>query len=433
MTPLKTQSVPRIPAYRLHKPSGLAVVRLNGRDVYLGPHGSAESHTAYRKAVAEWLACPLKSAAAGSRKPRQLFSSGSSPTLLTVNELVLAYLDFSKTYYVRDGVPTREIVNIKYAVRLLVELYGGSGVSDFGPLWLKAVRQMMIEQDWCRGIVNARVNLIRRVFKWGVENELVPPSVFHGLQAVAGLKRGRCSVRDSEPVKPVDDHVIVATCAAAPKHIAAMIQLQRLTGMRPGELVIMRLRDIDRSSAIWRYTPPEHKTQHHGKIRTIYLGPAAQRILRPILKPDQSAFIFTPQESLTEIARTRRLQRKTPVQPSQVERQCRARPRELRDRYTTMTYARAIAYACDKAFPHPALSFTRQSCLTAAQLVDLRNWRRSHRWSPNRLRHSAATQLRKQFGIEAARVVLGHSSAGVTEIYAEQDLARAADIMGKVG
>ena len=98
-----------------------------------------------------------------------------------------------------------------------------------------------------------------------------------------------------------------------------------------------------------------------------------------------------------------------------------------------MTYARAVAYACDKAFPHPELSFARESCLTAAQLGTLRDWRRSHRWSPNRLRHSAATHLRKQFGIEAARVVLGHSSAGVTEIYAEQDLQRAAEIMGRVG
>ena len=33
----------RIPKYRLHKPSGLAVVRLNGRDVYLGQHGTEES------------------------------------------------------------------------------------------------------------------------------------------------------------------------------------------------------------------------------------------------------------------------------------------------------------------------------------------------------------------------------------------------------
>lgn len=65
--------------------------------------------------------------------------------------------------------------------------------------------------------------------------------------------------------------------------------------------------------------------------------------------------------------------------------------------------------------------------------ADRAAWQREHRWSPNQLRHNAATYLRKQFGIEAARVVLGHASADVTEIYAELDLAKAAEIMGRVG
>ncbi len=33
----------RTPSYRLHKPTGLAVVTLDGRDIYLGRFGSAES------------------------------------------------------------------------------------------------------------------------------------------------------------------------------------------------------------------------------------------------------------------------------------------------------------------------------------------------------------------------------------------------------
>jgi len=45
-----------IPSYRLHKARGLAVVTLNGRDVYLGPYGSVESKAAYDRTVAEWLA-----------------------------------------------------------------------------------------------------------------------------------------------------------------------------------------------------------------------------------------------------------------------------------------------------------------------------------------------------------------------------------------
>ena len=46
----------RIPKYRLHKPTVLAVVRLNGRDIYLGKHATDESRQRYQQVVAEWLA-----------------------------------------------------------------------------------------------------------------------------------------------------------------------------------------------------------------------------------------------------------------------------------------------------------------------------------------------------------------------------------------
>jgi hypothetical protein len=49
-------------------------------------------------------------------------------------------------------------------------------------------------------------------------------------------------------------------------------------------------------------------------------------------------------------------------------------------------------------------------------------------WRPNQLRHNAATVIRRQFGLEAARVILGHQAAATSEIYAEKDLAFAMDI-----
>jgi integrase len=55
------------------------------------------------------------------------------------------------------------------------------------------------------------------------------------------------------------------------------------------------------------------------------------------------------------------------------------------------------------------------------------------RWSPNRLRHTAGTQIRKRYGLEAAQVALGHKMADVTQIYAERDLALAAKVMREVG
>ena len=55
------------------------------------------------------------------------------------------------------------------------------------------------------------------------------------------------------------------------------------------------------------------------------------------------------------------------------------------------------------------------------------------RWSPNRLRHSTATEIRKRSGLETAQVTLGHATAGVSQIYAERDLNLAAEVMRKIG
>jgi site-specific recombinase XerC len=64
---------------------------------------------------------------------------------------------------------------------------------------------------------------------------------------------------------------------------------------------------------------------------------------------------------------------------------------------------------------------------------ELKVWRKAHRWHPNRLRHSAATRIRHQFGLEASQAVLGHSEIGTTQIYAEKNLDAARTIMQQVG
>ena len=139
----------------------------------------------------------------------------------------------------------------------------------------------MIERGWCRSNINKQVDRIRRMFKWAVSHDLVPPDVFHGLQAVAGLRKGRCEARESDPVLPVADAIVDATLRHVPPIVASMIWLQRLTGMRSGELVIMRGCDLDTSGNVWSYAPATHKTEHHGHGKTIFLGPRAQEIIQP--------------------------------------------------------------------------------------------------------------------------------------------------------
>ena len=405
----------RIPKYRLHKPSGLAVVRLNGRDIYLGQHGTEESRQRYEQVIAEWLS--------NHRQLTERRELLDSPRALSVGELVVAYLEHAEGYYVKNGHPTGEFENIKDAVRQLSRLYGKTLVADFGPPELKAVRRAMIRAGLCRNVVNARVNRIRRIFKWGVSNQFVSTSVLQALQALEPLKRNRSQARESAPVEPAPEKRIKQVLKLLPRQVAAMAELQLLTGMRPGEATAMRTGDLDMSGRIWVYKPGSHKTEHHGRNRVVFIGPKAQQVMSPFLKHDLDAFIFSPADAVCELRQRLRTKRRTRVQPSQF---CRAKPNpkvEAGPRYTRRSYAQAIKRACDKAFPPPK----------GLNKDEIREWRKQHRWSPNQLRHNAATFLRKEFGIEAARVVLGHASSAVTGVYAELDLNRAADIMAQVG
>ena len=103
--------------------------------------------------------------------------------------MLVAYWQFAETYYCKDGGPTKELECMKEAMWPLSQLYGSTKAVDFGPQALKTVRQHMIgEQGLCRNVANRRIGRIKRVFKWAVAEEVVPPSTYHGLQALAGLR-----------------------------------------------------------------------------------------------------------------------------------------------------------------------------------------------------------------------------------------------------
>ena len=72
--------------------------------------------------------------------------------------------------------------------------------------------------------------------------------------------------------------------------------------------------------------------------------------------------------------------------------------------------------------------------LTPKQKAHLTAWQKARRWHPHQLRHTAATEIRRAFGLEAAQLALGHSSAQVTDaVYAERDGSKVAEIMRRVG
>jgi integrase len=418
----------RVPSYRRHKPTGQAVVTINGRDLYLGKWNSAASRAEYDRLIAEFLA-----------NGRQLHSDIES----TVVEVLNSYRKFAEDYYRKGGRVTSEYSGIKEALKIVRELYGRTTANEFGPLALKAVRQRMIDNGWSRGYVNSSIGRIRRCFKWAVENELVRPDMYHGLMAVSGLRKGRSEAREPDRVQPVDDATVQATLPHLTPVVADMIRFQRITGCRPQDVCSLRPCDIDMSGDVWLYRPDTHKTEHHERDRIIPIGPRGQDILRPYLVREKESHCFRPVDSEKKRRAEQHAARKTPL--SYGNRPGTNRKRKPKwtagEQYTTGSYRHAIHRACDLAFPAPEPLCRRddesvgtwQERLTDTQRVELQKWQSDHRWSPNRLRHSAGTEIRKRYGLEAAQVILGHASADVTQVYAERDLQKAVEIMREVG
>jgi hypothetical protein len=305
----------RIPAYRLHKQNGQAVVTLTDgqggrRDVLLGKHDTPESRQEHARVLSEWEA-----------RGRRLPAPAVVQQGMTINELMLAYWRHVEEYYVKDGQPTSEQGVIKHALRFLKQPYGHTLAQDFGPLALKAVRQAMVDhaitrkvkdkatgdievkmvhRGLTRRLINKQVGRLKRMFAWAVEEELLSVTVYQALRCVKGLKKGKGQAREKARIGPVPDALVEAVLPLVQPTVRAMIEVQRLCGGRPQDIVQMRAIEIDMTGPVWEYRPRRYKAEHHNeddnpdRERIIFLGPRARAILRPHLPLRVTDYIFSP-------------------------------------------------------------------------------------------------------------------------------------------
>lgn len=330
-------------------------------------------------------------------------------------ELWEKFEQHAKAHYKRrDGTATRESDNFADAFALVLDLFGDEPAREFSARKLQVVQQAMVKADLARNTINARIRRIRHVYRWAAgPHELVAAETWHSLAALMPLQSHRALIidgkehtpRETEPVGTVDEAWVDAVCQHAPPTLRAMIQFQWLTGARPQDVCQLRPVDVQTSGEVWVYRPGQHKTAHHGKERIVLIGPKAQEVLRPYLTREIHRPCFAPTEAVEQRNKSKAAKAPYSKWPSYQSR--KRKPRPMADSYDRTTYARAIARICkDEKIPH---------------------------WSPNQLRHAAATRLRSAFGLDVAQVVLGHSRADVTQLYAELDLKKAAAAMAKIG
>ena len=333
-----------------------------------------------------------------------------------------------------DGTPTSELDLVRLALRPVNELYGYTAANCFGPTHSRRSANDSSKGYFAEGRSSTMahppdVPLGRRE-RTGAALDA------YGLQAVRGLQRGRTEAKDYAPVRPVPEAWIEAVRPHVASPVRAMIDLQLLTGMRPGEVVIMRGCDLDRSGAIWTYRPKEHKTAHHGHEHLVYLGPKAQEIVSRFLKSKPDAFLLLsrrcprgtvrgeagePENEGSAIAGWKR--RTSAAEAAVVD---------------VASYRRAIKYACERAFPLPEhlRPQTGGTDRRTSEADDARGGVRGEVLAEGtRLASAPASaqrrrrSLRKEFGIEAARIILGHRNLRVTEIYAEADREQAMEVV----
>lgn len=242
-----------------------------------------------------------------------------------------------------------------------------------------------------RKYVNQLVGTVQLAFDWMALHKLCPPDRPALLRLVKPLKMGKGG-QETGVVPPVPDASIDATLPELSERHAAMVRLQRLTGMRPGELCALRPADVSRSPdapvrvpvgrgrtvalaaacvggvTVWAYVPHSHKTLYKGKPRMVPLGPDAQSVLLPFLSgpPDRPAFGCSVD-----------------------------------------AYSGAVLRAAARAgVPH---------------------------WTPAMIRHTAATDAATSCDADHAAALLGHATPDMTAVYVLHTFAKAAAAALRVG
>jgi hypothetical protein len=418
----KKEFVP--PPMTLHQ-TGQARVQWEGESFYLGKYGSAAAFKAYQRLLPH-LEERFYAKKAGVPQPVR---EGE----LTIDEGLLRWFAFLTTNeagdLLPDGTLSSHFQKVKWHTRPLSELYGDQSPEAFTAQKLSELRGTMRTgkwrekpkpKKWAVSYANAAVKSIIEFFAWLEANGLVAPGKREHLMSIKPLRHELVQERGV-----VSDAAVETVCKYTSPTVAAIIKLQRLSAARPSEILRMTPGEIDRSRAVWVYSPRRHKTAWHGIVRQIPLGEKCQEILTPFLEkcqPDE--FLFKPSDT-KEWHRSRRLgkqkpDRTTPIYPSELKRRKKlidqrrikrvSKPRDMSG-YNRQTYYKAVKYAIKKAKK------------AGEQMSD---------WFPYMLRHTRITEVQQKYGWEEAAAFAGHASPSTTKQYSHQRKARALELASKI-
>jgi len=375
----------------------LAYMTVQGKRIYLGPWDSREAYEGYAANVAQMLA----------NGGRLLPEADES---LTVMEVIAAYLEYCEGYYGKDS---DNLFSIVRALRTVKKLYGSMPARNLIGPHLLAIQASYVADGLTRYGCNRLVNLVRRMVRWAVSRHLIPASIKVEFESVEPLRRGHTAAPDREPVRPVEWEHVAETLPYLTVPVAGLVWLAWFSGARIGEIVGLRACDIDMSGPIWEYRPPKHKNTWRGQERVIMMGQACQMLVKAFVerRGTQDA-LFSPRDAIQERASRALTHRRENQKPGP-----RKTERYVQDQYD----AKVITHSIRRA----VAELNRDRVAQGLEPIP--------RWTVHQCRHAHATRVRRELGIEAARIALGHRDAGITLTYAEADLEVARQVAGLLG
>jgi integrase len=334
----------------------------------------------------------------------------------SVADVLARHLHHARSFY---PASSREPVHFARLATVVDRVCGELPAANFDCAALQQVRAVMMsgawltdgEIDvrtkkrqpigWCRKNANRMTTRLRTVWRWAEANQLVPRGAWAHLRALPPVPKHDATARNTPRRRPATWDQVKAVLPLLPPIVAAMLEVQWWTGMRPGEVVEMRTDRIVRDDAhannggggehggssgagVWHYRLAHHKNDWRESAgdgeQLVVLGPECQRVLAPYVSAakNRSVYIFPP-------SRVR-------------QHAC----------YTTAAYGRAIARAC------------------AAGGI-------AH-FTPYQIRHAAKTRITRAAGLDAARAVLRQRSIQAADHYGDaRDLELAETVAKRIG
>lgn len=127
--------------------------------------------------------------------------------------------------------------------------------------------------------------LVSRIYTFGAEQRLVPPTV----NPVIGVKKPAKETTRDRVLTEDEIRRLWEVCATQNPYVCAWFRLRLVTAQRGGELLQMRWRDIDPKSHFWTI-PAEFVKNAHG--HRVYLSATARALLKDVPRDENASWVF---------------------------------------------------------------------------------------------------------------------------------------------